>query len=387
MAPVLIVLVLCLQAQDPKPVPADPLKAATKDKSAITFYGFIRLDIVYDTDRPNNTQIPMTILPDTGSGPGGESDFTMHPRLTRFGFDLDAGTVDPLDAQVTGKVEVDFYQAASPASNSRETLRMRHAWVKLQWEDFSLLAGQREDIASPLAPTVNNDFVMWNAGNTGDRRPQVRVEYAKSGFTITGGIGLTGADDGAVDGSYLRGEISSLPTIQLRAGYEFDGWVEKKTIKVGGWVHFAKEDLDTPVGGEDSFTSTMFGIDAVIPVHDRVTLYLEFWTGTNLDDVRGGIGQGVAGVEEIDATGGWIEVQVKVSDVWTPLLGIYMDDPDDEFLAAGAPDKNFTIAFGNRMKFGPITIGADYLNWKTEYVNSSNDGTDNRFNFFIQYNF
>ncbi len=61
-----IILALLLAAQEPKPAQAEPPKTLTKEKSALTFYGFLRLDIIYDTDRPNNTQIPMTILPDTG---------------------------------------------------------------------------------------------------------------------------------------------------------------------------------------------------------------------------------------------------------------------------------------------------------------------------------
>jgi hypothetical protein len=64
-----------------------------------------------------------------------------------------------------------------------------------------------------------------------------------------------------------------------------------------------------------------------------------------------------------------------------------MDDPDSGLPVSGARDKNVVFYLGNRIKLGPVTFGADYLNWTTEWTGGFDDGTDNRFNFFAQYNF
>src|SRR2546423_14611225 len=75
-------------------------RVVTLGKSKLTFYGFLRLDVVYDSDRPNNAQIPGFILsPDLNppQGPAaGKSDLTMHPRLTRVGLDLEGPNVKEL---------------------------------------------------------------------------------------------------------------------------------------------------------------------------------------------------------------------------------------------------------------------------------------------------
>lgn len=395
-------IVLSVLLQDPKEPPQQPeparqpeqgITVLTVGKSKIVFYGFLRLDLLYDTDRPNNTQVPSFILSPDVVG-GGEKDITIHPRLTRFGFDLDGPSIEALgNAKLTGKLETDFYNllpgATTITSNSREFIRMRHAWLKLGWESFSILAGQREDVIAPLAPTPNNDLVMWNAGNLADRRPQVRGEYKVSGFTGTAMIGLTGAVDGNdfdANGT-LDGESSGIPTLQARFGYEFEGWVEKAKINVGVWGHYAKEDPDTDVLGEDSFTSTAIGLDLTLPIHERVTLKLEVWTGKNLDDVRGGIGQGVSNGEEVKAKGGWLEVAFKATDFWTQTIGVYYDDPDDGDLPASGRDRNFIVALSNRLRFGPVEFGGDILYWKTEFVSGLDDGKDLRFNFFAAYHF
>jgi len=401
------VAAITARRQDPKEQPKPPVEppkqpeppkaeqgitVLTVGKSKIVFYGFLRLDILYDTDRPNNVQVPSFILSED-TPPGGENDLSIHPRLTRFGFDLDGPNIEPLgNAKLTGKLEMDFYNLlpSGITSNSREFIRMRHAWLKLGWETFSLQIGQRDDVIAPLIPTPNNDLVMWNAGNLADRRPQVRAEYANSGFTVTGMIGLTGAVDGRdLDtNGFLDGESSGLPTLQVRFGYAFEGWVEKAKIAIGAWGHYAKEDPDSDVSGEDSFTSNAFGLDLTLPVHERVTVKLEVWTGKNLDDVRGGIGQGVVAGEEVSASGGWLEVAFKATDWWTPVLGVYLDDPDEDDLAAsGAPDKNFIVAWANRFRFGPLELGADVLYWNTEFTGSVDDGTDIRLNFFAAFHF
>ncbi|HWS55562.1 MAG TPA: hypothetical protein VN228_15595 [Pyrinomonadaceae bacterium] len=50
----------------------------------IKLYGFLRLD--FDSQHPNNTQIPFFITtPDARAGGTANGDYSIHPRLTRFG--------------------------------------------------------------------------------------------------------------------------------------------------------------------------------------------------------------------------------------------------------------------------------------------------------------
>lgn len=383
--------------------PQESLKLLSKDKLGITIYGFLRLDMHYDTDRPNSIQIPQWILSkDLPGGEGeaaGENDFSMNPRLTRLGLDFDGPIIADLwDVKITGKLEVDFYNlpgGANLSSNSREFLRLRHAWGKLDWGTFSLQFGQRDELFSPLTPTPNNDMVMWGAGNPGDRRPQLRPEWKPGGgFTVTGSVGVTGAIDsqnldnfGAT--SFFDGEASGAPTLQGRIAWETDGWVEKKKISIGVHGHWAQEELDVPLAtGDRTFSSEAVGLDLILWLHERVSLRTDLFYGRNLDDIRGGNNQGVNATtgNEIGAHGGWAELGIVLASWYNLILGGYLDNPHHKDLsAATARDKNLIFAVCNRFRWGPFEIGADYLNWKTEYFDDANidDGKDHRFNVFF----
>jgi hypothetical protein len=409
-----------LQTQEPKseakPEPPKPQGLAIESGDwKLKFYGFLRLDMIYDDSKANDPQIIQWVRSEDPTAPAAigaeknDAQFNMHPKLTRFGLDVAGPTIDALgSAKVSGKIEVDFYN--STTSESRAALRMRHAYLKLAWDETAVFAGQREDVISPLMPIVNNDMVMWNAGNLGDRRPQLRFEYTpKMGdgqVFVQASIGLTGANDaqnletpgviGTV--STFDGVDSGLPTFQVRVAYKGAHlWVDKKTWEIGFWGHVAQEELSensAPINGEDSWDSQAFGVDLTLPIFDGLDLQAEIWTGTNLDDVRGGIGQGVnvsAGDpdlgQEIDSSGGWIQLGYQATGSWTFYAGYSYDDPDDGLAASAARDKNSVVYIANRIKTGPMTFGIDYLNWTTEWSGGFDDGVDNRFNAFAQFNF
>src|SRR5579862_9182347 len=199
----------------------------------LKFYGFLRLDVALDSQRPNSPQGPLFIeSPDPGLG--GKPDagnYTMHPRLTRFGVDYSGPKVPGLgDADLSGKLELDFENGGS---ESRQIIRIRHAYLQLAKNDVSILAGQTWDVFSPLFPTVDNDTLLWNAGNVGDRRPQFRFSYdpkvGRGRWSITSATGLTGAVDAQDldNNAYRDGEESGKPNFQGRIGYAQPLWVSR----------------------------------------------------------------------------------------------------------------------------------------------------------------
>ncbi len=394
-----------------EPPKQDPLEENSKwneltvgKDAKFRLYGFLRLDAIFDDSRPNNTQVISSVRsedPDAASAiraDDNDSSLTIHPRLTRLGLDFDGPRIEPLGgAKVDGKLEIDFYNLlpSGITSNSREFIRMRHAWFKLAWERFSLLAGQREDVISPIFPIVNSDLVMWGAGNLGDRRPQVRGEWSNGLFTATGMLGLTGSDDGQdLDtDNLLDGEDSALPTLQGRFAAAVDGWVEKQKIAGGVWGHWARERTNSAVGGENSWDSWALGADLTLPLLVNLWLKGEIWIGRNLDDVRGGIFQGVNRTtgEEIRSRGGWIELGWKPLEWYAVTAGLAADDPHKDDLNSGvtsdvSKDLNRIFYLANRFSFGPVEIGVDYLHWTTEYVDVGS-GVDNRFNLFVAVKF
>ncbi len=377
--------------------------------SRFKIYGFLRLDAIYDDSRPSNTQVPSFIRSEDPTAPAAvrsepnTDDFTIHPRLTRFGIDFQGPDVALLGgASTLGKLEIDFYNL--PSSESRNAPRMRHAYLKLGWDDVSLLAGQTSDVISPLYPIVNPDFVMWGAGNLGDRRPQLRAEYApKVGpgkLIFQTAAGLTGANDAqdldpATAGGFRDGETSGRPTVQARAACAMPLWT-KQNIELGVWGHRAWEKTDSPIGlkGRRHFNSDAIGLDLTVPIfQDKVWVKGEAWKGKDLDDVRGGILQGVNVTtgDEIRGEGGFVELGVRPIKWMSLHAGYSTDNPrNGDLPTSGATvgrNLNEIYYLAWRGYFDPIEIGLDYLNWTTEYNGGFDKGQDNRFQAFVSYKF
>ena len=366
-------------------------------------YGFLRLDLIYNDSKTNNSQTTMWVSSEDGVKVAvDDEEFVLHPRLTRLGLHVKGGKVDRSD--ISGNLEIDFITTPN-FSESRQAIRLRHAFLKVLRGEFYLLAGQTWDIISPIFPSVNQDTLMWNAGNTGDRRPQLRAGYehplGPGKLSIMGGLGLTGAIDSKdkdLDKNGVRdGEDSGLPNLQARIGYTRPGFVPRENMVVGIWGHLAKEEIgevSARIAGENSFTSNSIGGDVILPIISlspvgSLTMRGEVWSGKNLSDFRGGIGQGVninTG-EEIKSSGGWLEFLIKVNTELQVEVGYTVDNPEDENLGIGDKAENTTWYIGGNFKpGGGFLLGIEYINWKTGYKDAP-EGTDNRVNLIAQYNF
>jgi hypothetical protein len=382
-------------AQAPASQPDQPVRWSEiiGEGNRIKLYGFLRLDLDMDSQRPNNTQTPLFITsPDASAGGSSNGDFSMHPRLTRFGVDYTGPRLEKLgNAKLSGKLETDFENGGS---ESRQIIRIRHAYLRMDWSNFALLAGQTWDTVSPLFPTVNNDTLQWNAGNVGDRRPQLRAAYEpKAGrgkFSFIGGIGLTGAIDGLdLDNNTFRdGEESHLPNYQGRIGYSHP-LVKDQMASFGlsGFYGFLK--TSRPIAGRTNFHAQLLNVDFTLPLAGILALRGEGWWGRNMSDVRGGAGQGIntANGREIRGRGGWSELGLKASRYLSINPGFSTDDPIDGDVPGGGRTRNQAFYIANRITpGGNFLIGADYLHWLTNFKGLRR-GVDNRVNLFLQYSF
>ncbi len=395
----------------------------TVGESKLRFYGFTRLDIAFDDSKLSHPQVPQWVKSEMDdAAPSGnvaapdDPELSIYPKLTRFGFDMSTPAIPKLgNAKPSGKIEIDFYNSAS--SESRAALRMRHGFFKLAWDGAALTVGQLSDLISPLYPAANNDMIMWNAGNLGDRRPQVRFELLPdvgegNALALQAMIGQTGVIDGqSLDGgsgpTAHDGADAAVPTLQGRLGWTGQHfWIANQTYGLGVWGHFATEALPEGSGmiaGEDEWTSNVVGFDLRLPLHENVVLQAEGWAGKNLDDLRGGIGQGINNSvytdndgstddvgrgQEIESVGGWAQLTARVNPSYAVSVGASFDDPEENLPTAGARDMNTVVFLANRITpGGGITIGVDYLNWTTEWTGGLEDGKANRIKLFGQYSF
>lgn len=373
----------------------------------ISIYGTLRMDAYAGDGRFNHTQFTYYALSHDATVTPAVDDtdnwIDWTPRLSRLGVKVERDSL-PLwpEARLSGQLEFDFQNRATSEtsgleSESRELPRLRHAFVRLQAGSFSVLAGQTWDLISPLWPLANADGMMWNSGNLGDRRPQVRFGWdeplgdgaalnAAVAFARTGAIDRENLDAAAGD-SMRDGDESARPMIQGRVGVAN---LLGKSLDFGTWGHYGWEQVNVPLLGRSNFHTSSVGVDLRLRFLDLFTLSGEAWIGKNLNDVRGGIDQGVdaATAREIAARGGWVELAAQVA-AWDTLAGgVSLDDPRNSSLsAATARSRNLAPYVFNRVDFGGgFTVGIEAVFWETFYL-GVDDGRANRYSFFATYSF
>ncbi len=350
------------------PAPAAPAEPAPPPPPPVTVkpYGILRLDIIGDSAPFNSPQSPITVSRfQPGVNPSGE--FSLHPRLTRLG--LDARSRLAPEVTIDGKVEIDFQNGGR---ESRATPRMRHAYAELSWGAYRLLFGQTWQLVSRLIPMANADTLMWGVGNAGDRAPQLRIsrlthfDDGKGLFSLEAAAQMIGTVDNAGQAGLNFG---SLPAVQARAALQALLWTTEPFVLATS-VHFATEHLNEKVVGQNQFQQVgVFG-ELVVPFYRKNGLRGEAFLGRNLSDVRGGIGQGINPVRdlEIRARGFWAELYSEPAK-WLALgVGAGMDDPNDDDLEAGQATLN--RAGWGVVHFRPFDhsrIGVEYLYWVTDY--------------------
>lgn len=384
---------------------SDALTVNMKGGGKLQIYGFPRGDIYFGSGKffpslevpffalpedPRFTTGPVgsTFFPSVPGVPGvpvhdDDSTFTGNARLTRIGLLHTGNKAKWLwDADLEGRIEMDFYNTLENPIASRALPRIRHGYGKATWGGFSILVGQYWDIISPLYPTINDDLLMWNAGNTGDRRPQVRFNWdIDCGYDrhviLTTGITATDAVDRSDFGGdgFFDGEDTGAPGFQGRLAVKTPSWCDGKSSEVGVWGLVSGDATNVPIGlsRRSHFTSWIVGADWDVPLLPKVALRGEAWYGSNLDDYRGGIDQGINGVlgREIDAWGGWTELVVKPRDWYQLAAGVTVDDPrnGDVLGSAFGRTQNVVYYLGNRFPVGGgLTFAFDFEFWRTDFL-------------------
>lgn len=357
-----------------------PSIAAAEDASPpLSIYGFARLDVLADDSRMSDIHQPLYVMPEPPTG-AFDGELTMTPRMSRFGLSIDEWDLDDDgDVKGEGKLEIDFGGGTGVGA-----LRLRHAYVQLSFEHkLELLAGQTWDLVSPLFPSAQNDTQLLFAGNTGDRRPQLRLTMLPSdkvriavAAAATGTLDQRDMDaDGQLDG-ISAGVPSVQGLIEVRKRMRGDA-----ALRVGLWGHFAKDEL----ADGTRYPARSIGGHLFLPVAPMLVWIAEAYTGTNTADIGGGIGQGVNPVtgRTIRSLGGWFEVAAVPTRKHMLAVGGSGDFAREADLEMGDRSANGTV-YGV-LRYKPrqsLQLGLEYLYWKTTYKGMA-AGVANRFDMHL----
>lgn len=345
-----------------------PASLGGQEEPSVSWYGYMKMDASWDEGLVNSGNFARWVVSSDVAPEHGH--FNMTARQSRIGLRASSSAGA---ASLTGRWEADFYGGGAENKNS---LQVRHAYLELAWgSGWSLLAGQTSDVISPLAPNTLNYTVAWWAGNTGYRRPQLRLTRkvdVGGGRTleVVGAAARTIGDDFVDAEPGDSGSDSGYPTFQGRIGMTWPAW--GSSIRFGAFVHRGEENLHRVLGGEETkLTSSGWGGYLTLPL-SSVTLSGEAWTGSNLDDYLGGIAQGIrvdqTVATSVTSTGGWAELVWRMGRTRVQ-AGASLDDPDNTDLAVGYRARNLA-AWGTlaRDLGGGLTGGVEVSRWATRYV-------------------
>jgi hypothetical protein len=288
-------------------------------------YGYVKTDAIYDNHAVGSSEF----LRYTTSASPSDEDFRLSVRSTRLGFDVDAGD------GLTGKVEGDLLGHVNTTSTSP---RLRHAFIQAKRDRWTFLAGQTWHLTPLEMPDITNDYFMGNAGALWMRVPQLRVsrtfaDSGKASFAVT--RPTTRQEDDA-------GTAAGRPGVEASV----ESKVGAATLTLSG----ALGRIKNTAGNNETGSVELVDLGFKVPLGGGVTLNGQLWTGRNLADFLGGIGQVGYGTSTVRASGGFADLRVQASpELW--FNAIYgMDDPHDAPLPDGSPVRNQTwLANVNRM--------------------------------------
>ena len=153
------------------------------------FYGRVRGDVFYN-NRHNVESVEGTfyLYPSDIKADANGEDLNSVPNTgnfifcTRLGLDVTGPML--LNAKSSAKIETDFGGFSTAVLGNFTTLRIRHAYIKLDWEHASLLAGQTWH---PLFGDVLPNIINLNTGSPFqpfNRSPQFQYNYKFSKFNL-----------------------------------------------------------------------------------------------------------------------------------------------------------------------------------------------------------
>lgn len=366
-------------------------------------YGTIYVNLFGNSGGTNNSDVPLFATP-AGSGGTGAS-----VRQTRLGLRLEGPKL--LNAKSGGVLETDFF-GGFPAIGIGENfglVRMRLAYVRLDWKRSTLLAGQDWMLFAPVNPVSIASAAIPQfaaAGNPWSRLPQLKFELRSTEGRVSwqGAVLAPSTGDfpsGANSPALLQpgtGAASRLPFFQSRLAINDKNWLGlKKAGSIGLSGHYGRARVAN-TAGNNKIDSAGLALDWNMPLFERVTFAGEAFTGRNLAGFQSGVFQGFnpdsaavlngvlvpTGPRAIGTRGGWAQVGL-VLPVLNDQLNAYasygLDDPmDEDLLSVSRRDwrrRNQAYAFSLLYKLSPqLTWGLEFRRLETLYLLSNRQATN-----------
>ncbi len=339
-------------------VPALEAQEAAAAKYKVNFYGQIKSDIAYDLYGVAGDDYMQYVTYQKAS----ERDFRASARGTRFGLDITDGD------KVSAKIETDFLglsenvvtSTSAGTGGSTADLRIRHAYVTLKAGKFEILAGQTWHLLPLELSGTNNDFFTGYSGVLWMRAPQLRLTY-KASDKVSFAAAAVRPTRKLTD---AEGTASGLPQGQVQAQVK----VGRAKFTLMGAAGQWRSAFGASAGKKGEVLLADLGYN--IPLSSVFTLNGQLWTGQNLYDFLGGIGNMGYGSAEVKASGGFANILIKPEGRFSFNAAYGVDNPLNSKIpkSATAKTKNrILMANAGCLVYDKVTVTLEAAKQVTEY--------------------
>ena len=357
-------------------------------------YGTVYFNFYGNSGGTNSADVPLFTTP---TGPGGVGSTA---RETRLGLRFEGPQIS--GAKSTGVIEADF-SGGLPAVGIGEdfgVVRLRHAFMRFDWQNTSLEVGQDWTVFAPnnpvsLASVGAPEFA--GSGNLFARIPQVRLQQRWLG----GKLSWEGAILGPRTGDFPpgttpialqpgTGSASRTPAFESRLAVNAKNWFGAgKPGSIGLSGHYGRARIVTTPQRIDIDVVGVAG-DWTMPFGKRVTFAGEGFFGRNLAGFQGDIFQTFvpdfayrvgnvlvpSGPRSPGTRGGWTQLGFNppaIHDRLTLYAGAAIDDPrDEDFVSISRRDsriQNRAFEFSFIYKYtSQLSWGLEYRRLETRYI-------------------
>ncbi|MBT3181014.1 MAG: hypothetical protein HN337_00740 [Deltaproteobacteria bacterium] len=289
---------------------------------------------------------------------------------TRFGFNLAPYDFGGKNFTVDARLEMDFFSTNNLSIHS-VLPRIRRAYAGIGQERWHILFGQEWDLFSPLnTATLNIGGNLWQQGNLGFRRPQIRFSYnhpvwEDSKVEADASINLPGNSMAFND----NGNTTGIPMFQGRVGFIHPIWAGPFKVYLSALYARHKN----AVAGQATVNNWGLALSVDAPIHKYFKPSLELHYGYSLGSTL----SLASDTNRQRTISGWGQIKSLWLGWLESNIGYGLDTLKGSQVAAGWVKRN-QMGFAN-IRFKPIssfTIGLEYNFLRTNYQGSGSSNAN-----------
>jgi len=294
--------------------------AQKKEEVKVKLSGFVSAEAIFDTRKTVNAREGEVILyPAAKSYDINGDDLNDRSELfmTSIHSRLNVGVTgfEAFGAKGSATIQGDFVGTSNDKSG---LFRLRHAFVKLNWEKDELLVGKywHPMFVTSCFPKVQH----WGGGipfNVLGRAPQFRYtrKLGDKGYALIAALSELDFKSNGPDGANVKYvQQASIPELSGQIKYDF---AKGFTLGATAGVKFLKPMVENPLGAKTDEMLSSVQMNAWMTVKsDKLVWNLHTIYGENMYNF---VMIGGYGVKNVKANGDYEYTNVKTSSIWSDL--------------------------------------------------------------------